>query len=248
MAARLLWLVVWTVAWLILWQVQPVQACGLRVVTEDLPPYQVVQQQKVVAGSAYLQVEAILQAAGLPCRTEVLPWARAFDLARTQPNTLVYSIARLPARENLFIWLAPLINAEYRYYSADSTVIEQIQQGKLPTEFTAVAVAGSMMDSTLQQLGFVPDQNLILVKDVNAQWKILQMNRAQLTLAFEPDFQALSDGKVRQTQFYASRQIVRQIQLYLAAHPHTDPQLLQQLKTAVEQLAQQGLPVNTPVQ
>jgi len=248
MAARLLWLVVWTVAWLILWQVQPVQACGLRVVTEDLPPYQVVQQQKVVAGSAYLQVEAILQAAGLPCRTEVLPWARAFDLARTQPNTLVYSIARLPARENLFIWLAPLINAEYRYYSADSTVIEQIQQGKLPTEFTAVAVAGSMMDSTLQQLGFVPDQNLILVKDVNAQWKILQMNRAQLTLAFEPDFQALSDAKVRQTQFYASRQIVRQIQLYLAAHPQTDPQLLQQLTTAVEQLVQQGVPVNAPVQ
>lgn len=224
------------------------QACGLRVVTEDLPPYQVVHEDKVVAGSAYLQVQAILQAAGLPCRTEVLPWARAFDLARTQPNTLVYSLARLPARENLFIWLAPLINADYRYYSASSAVIEQIQQGKLPTEFTAVAVAGSMMDSTLQQLGFIPDQNLILVKDVNAQWKILQLNRAQLTLAFEPDFQALSDAKVRQTQFYASRQIVRQIQLYLAAHPQTDPLLLQQLKAAVAQQAQQGLPVNAPAQ
>jgi len=219
--------------------------CGLRVVTENLPPYQVVKEHEVVAGSAYLQVQAILQAAGLPCRTEVLPWARAFDLARTQPNTLVYSLARLPARENLFIWLAPLINADYRYYSASSAVIEQIQQGSLPTEFTAVAVAGSMMDSTLQQIGFIPDQNLILVKDVNAQWKILQMNRAQLTLAFEPDFQALSDAKVRQTQFYASRQIVRQIQLYLAAHPQTDPQLLRQLKAATAKLEAQSVPVNT---
>jgi polar amino acid transport system substrate-binding protein len=219
-------------------------ACGLRVLTEDLPPYQIVTGHKVVAGSAYLQVEAILQAAGVNCRTEVIPWARAYEVARSQPNTLIYSLARLPARENMFVWLAPLVNADYRYYSADRSVIEQIQQGTAPNEFTAVAVAGSMMDSTLQQFGFVPDQNLILVKDINAQWKILQMNRAQLTLAFEPDFRALADLKVRHTQFYASRQVVWQIQLYLAAHPQTDPQLLQQLRNSAAQQAKLALPVN----
>lgn len=224
------------------------EACGLRVLTEDLPPHQVVKNHQVVAGSAYLQVEAILRSAGLPCRTEVLPWARSFELARSQPNTLIYSLARLPAREHLFIWLAPLINADYRYFSADHTVIEQIQQGKSPQDFIAVAVAGSMMDSTLQQLGFVPDQNLILVKDVNAQWKMLQINRAQLTLAFEPDFQSLTDFKVRQTQFFASRQVVRQIQLYLAAHPQTDPMLLELLKTAAAQQALKGMPVNVSKQ
>lgn len=220
------------------------EACGLRVLTEDLPPYQVVQNHQVVAGSAYLQVEAILRSAGLPCRTEVLPWARSYELARSQPNTLIYSLARLPAREHLFIWLAPLIQADYRFFSADNKVIEQIQQGKSPLDFIAVAVAGSMMDSTLQQFGFVPDQNLIHVKDVNAQWKMLQINRAQLTLAFEPDFKALADLKVRQTQFFASRLVLLQIQLYLAAHPQTDQVLLEQLKIAVEQQALQSLPVN----
>ncbi|RVU42043.1 hypothetical protein EOE67_02330 [Rheinheimera riviphila] len=222
----------------------PSAACGLRVLTEDLPPYQVVKNHQVVAGSAYLQVEAILRSAGLPCRTEVLPWARSFELARSQPNTLIYSLARLPAREHLFVWLAPLIQADYRFFSADHKVIEQIQQGQSPLDFIAVAVAGSMMDSALQQLGFVPEQNLIHVKDVNAQWKMLQIQRAQLTLAFEPDFKALADLKVRQTQFFASRQVVQKIQLYLAAHPQTDPVLLEQLRTAVEQQASQGLPVN----
>ena len=239
----------WMYSWLWLGLLAlPVQACGLRVLTEDLPPYQVVQQHQVVAGSAYLQVEAILRSAGLPCRTEVLPWARSFELARSQPNTLIYSLARLPAREQLFIWLAPLINADYRFFSADNRVIEQIQQGKSPLEFVAVAVAGSMMDSTLQQLGFIPDQNLIQVKDVNAQWKMLQIQRAQLTLAFEPDFKALFDPQVRQTQFFASRQVVRQIQLYLAANPQTDPVLLEQLKAAVALQASKGLPVNVTEQ
>ncbi len=221
------------------------KACGLRLLTEDLPPYQIVEHNEVVAGLAFLQVEAILKAAGLPCQTEVLPWARAFDIARSQPNTLIYSLARLPAREGLFVWLMPLINADYRYYSADREVIEQIQQGKLPTDFVAVAVAGSMMDTTLQQLGFVPDHNLIQVKDVNAQWKMLQINRAQLTLAFEPDFKALADAKVRTTQFYASRHVVRQIQLYLAAHPKTDPALLDVLNDAIAQQQLLGMPVNT---
>ena len=233
--------------WQLCWQLLPAQACGLKVLTEDLPPYQVVREQQVVAGSAYLQVDAILRGAGLPCRTEVLPWARAFELARTEPNTLIYSIARLPAREHLFIWLAPLINADYRYYSADSAVIEQIQQGKSPQDFVAVAVAGSMIDSTLQQIGFVPDQNLIQVKDINAQWKMLRIRRAQLTLAFAPDFKALADPKVGQTQFYASRQVVRQIQLYLAAHPQTDPALTNQLKAAIEKQAVMSVPVNPAV-
>ena len=58
------------------------------------------------------------------------------------------------------------------------------------------------------------------------------------------DFQALADAKVRQTQFFASRQVVQQIPLYLAAHPQTDPVLLEQLRTAVAQQAVQSLPVN----
>ncbi len=218
------------------WQI-PAQACGLRVLTEDLPPYQLVKDQQVVAGLAYTQVQAILQQAGLPCRTEVMPWARAFDIAREQPNILIYSLARLPPRESSFIWLAPLVQAQYRYYSARADVIAALQQGTAAQDFIAVAVAGSMMDSTLQQLGFVPDQNLILVKDINAQWKMLQINRAQLTLAFEPDFSALADPQVRQTLFYPSEQVVLNIPLYLAASRQTDRLLLQQLQQAVQALA-----------
>jgi hypothetical protein len=75
------------------------------------------------------------------------------------------------------------------------------------------------------------------VKDINAQWKILQIKPAHLRQAFEPVFRALADPKVDQTQFYASRHVKRQIQFYLAAHPQTDPVLLNQFKTAVKKQA-----------
>ena len=233
--AAVKWMLVllWGLGW-------PALACGLRVLTEDLPPYQVVKADQVVGGIAYLQVQAILRQAGLQCKSEVQPWARAFDIARAQPNVLIYSLARLPAREADFVWLTPLMRLDYRFYSATREVIQQLSQGKAPQEFVAVAVAGSMMDTLLQQLGFVPEQNLILVKDINAQWKILQLQRAQLTLAFEPDFAALADPQVRQTRFYPSERVVHQIDLYLAASQQTDPLLLQQLQQAIRALQAQG--------
>jgi polar amino acid transport system substrate-binding protein len=210
-------------------------ACPLRVLTEELPPYQVVKNQQVVGGFAFLQVQSILRQAGWSCRTEVLPWASALALAQ-QPNVLIFSMARLPPREPLYHWLTPLLRADYHFYSAQRQVVQQLSQGVAPQQYMAVAVAGSMMDQRLQQLGFVPAKNLLQVRDVNEQWKMLQQNRAQLTLAFEPDFAALADPQVRQTRFYRSAQSMLQIELYLAASLQTDPVLLTRLRQAIAAL------------
>lgn len=210
-------------------------ACPLRVLTEELPPYQVVKNQQVIGGFAFLQVQSILRQAGLACRTEVMPWANAVELAQ-QPNVLIFSMARLPPRESLYHWLTPLLRADYRFYSAQRQVVQQLSQGVAPQQFVAVAVADSMMDQRLQQLGFQPGKNLLQARDVNEQWQLLQQHRAQLTLAFEPDFAALADPQVRQTRFYRSAQSVLHIDLYLAASLQTDPLLLQRLRSAISAL------------
>lgn len=59
---------------------------------------------------------------------------------------------------------------------------------------------------------------------------------AQLTLAFGPDFAALSDPQVRHTRFYRSAQSMMHIDLYLAASFQTDPLLLQRLRSAISAL------------
>ena len=220
------------------------QACPLRVITEELPPYQVVKNQQVVGGFAFLQVQSILRQAGWSCRTEVMPWAAAVEIAQQQSNVLIFSMARLAPREALYHWLTPLLRAEYRFYSAQRPVVQQLSQGVAPQQFVAVAVAGSMMDQRLQQLGFQPGKNLLQARDVNEQWQMLQQHRAQLTLAFEPDFAALADPLVRQTRFYRSAQSVLHIDLYLAASLHTDPELLQRIRRAIAAL-QRAAPVGS---
>lgn len=75
------------------------------VVTEYLPPLQDVDEQGRVIGNMTAVVKAILDAAELKAEIVVLPWARAEHMAKTRPNTLIYSISRTQQREDLFYWV-----------------------------------------------------------------------------------------------------------------------------------------------
>jgi len=42
---------------------------------------------------------------------DMLPWARAYELIRLQPGTMLFSMARTPDRESLFRWAGPILKA-----------------------------------------------------------------------------------------------------------------------------------------
>jgi len=42
---------------------------------------------------------------------DILPWARAYEIALIQPGTMLFSMARTPEREPLFRWAGPILNA-----------------------------------------------------------------------------------------------------------------------------------------
>lgn len=80
----------------------------LRVVTEHFPPFQVTSADGVLRGSAVDVVTNLLNPREFKYKIEVLPWARALVMAKSQPNTLIFSIARTPAREGQFHWIMPV--------------------------------------------------------------------------------------------------------------------------------------------
>eukprot|EP00828_Plagiopyla_frontata_P029713 TRINITY_DN38511_c0_g1_i1.p4 TRINITY_DN38511_c0_g1~~TRINITY_DN38511_c0_g1_i1.p4 ORF type:complete len:132 (-),score=43.09 TRINITY_DN38511_c0_g1_i1:62-457(-) len=85
-------------------QTCPAQSADLRVVTEDWPPYNYSEHGKVT-GVVTEVVLAALDRSDLDYTVEVLPWARAYKLARTEPNVMIYSILKLDSRAPLFKWL-----------------------------------------------------------------------------------------------------------------------------------------------
>lgn len=50
----------------------------------------------------------IFRRAGVGFSITLLPWARAYETARTQPGHCVFTTARIPPREALFAWIGPI--------------------------------------------------------------------------------------------------------------------------------------------
>lgn len=78
----------------------------INVVTEDLYPFNYCENGDI-KGSATLKVKKTLDELDLSdTEINVLPWARAYNIALSEPNVLIYSMLRVDKRENLFKWVA----------------------------------------------------------------------------------------------------------------------------------------------
>jgi polar amino acid transport system substrate-binding protein len=89
---------------------------ALRIVTEELPPYNMTQDGQVTGMSTEV-VQAILKEIGIEASIQPMPWARAYELALNESNVLIYSIARTPAREDLFHWVGAIAPTQWYIYS-----------------------------------------------------------------------------------------------------------------------------------
>lgn len=89
---------------------------ALRIVTEELPPYNMTQNGRVTGMSTEV-VQAVLKEVGVEASIRPMPWARAYELALNESNVLIYSIARTPAREALFQWVGAIAPTQWYLYS-----------------------------------------------------------------------------------------------------------------------------------
>lgn len=82
----------------------------LKIYTEEYPPYNFMKNGDV-SGLSTDVVKEILSRLNIGLSGKdisLVPWARAYNETLKTPNTMLYSIARIPERENLFKWVCPI--------------------------------------------------------------------------------------------------------------------------------------------
>jgi polar amino acid transport system substrate-binding protein len=95
---------------------------ALRVVTEELPPFNMTQHGRITGLSTEV-VQAVMKEAGMHGKIQSMPWARAYDTALHGDNVLIYSITRTPQREKLFKWVGVIAPTNwYLYARADRNI------------------------------------------------------------------------------------------------------------------------------
>ncbi|WP_281561103.1 transporter substrate-binding domain-containing protein [Thalassomonas sp. RHCl1] len=214
---------------------------SLRVVTEHLPPYQIVSNKRLVAGSSYLLMQEVLKRAGYSVQIEALPWARAYQTALTDKNVVIFSMTRSRERESLFYWIGELRALNYSFYSLRASTGIRVHAIEQALHYTVVAARNSVEADILQQQGFKQGKNLILTTGHVEAWQVLLKGRADIIYANEliADSIHLSLGE-QVTPFVKQPFAGIRAALYVAASKTSDIEIISRLSLALQSVKQDG--------
>ncbi|MDP4536148.1 ABC transporter substrate-binding protein [Alkalimonas collagenimarina] len=189
----------------------------LLFLTEHSPPGQYLDQSGQVAGVTVELIQQLKQRVGQSGSIELLPWARAFEIANTHPSIALFETARTTEREKLFQWVGPLKYVQTSLYGRADRFEHHDKNVRLNPNLIACEYRSSLHVSRLQQYGFEEGRNLVLTLSHGDCFQMLILERVDLIV--------LHDAAVteRQQQLQASNQTdlvklqpIREVELYLA--------------------------------
>ncbi|MDJ0856626.1 MAG: transporter substrate-binding domain-containing protein [Desulfobacterales bacterium] len=92
------------------------QAREMKVLTEELPPYNFTKAGKIT-GSSTEVVREILRRLDHPQNIQVASWARSYKRLQNEPYVALFTTTRTPEREDQFHWVGPLLEAYLGFYA-----------------------------------------------------------------------------------------------------------------------------------
>lgn len=133
----------------------------LTVVTEEWPPYNFLNSEGVIDGSATKKVKAILADANIDYHMELLAWNRAYKKTRDNKNVLLYSIYRSEKRLKDFNWICPLIQTSaVNFYTLASRTDMKITKVEDAKKYVLGVIGSGWTYDHLVHNGFSRDKNL----------------------------------------------------------------------------------------
>lgn len=208
----------------------------LTLVTEDFAPYSYLDHGKV-SGYATEVLASALVHAGIDYSVQIYPWARAFQMARTQPNVLIYSIVRTPEREAQFHWIAQLAPRSVYLYQLKSRRDIKVRTVDDLRRYRIGANRGDVVEEQLHHLGLTAD----LVSQDEASLRKLVVGRIDLMVASERMLQGLCQRiQVRCAQLERVMPMPGLGDYYVAASLGTPPATVQAVRGALDKLKSSG--------
>jgi len=94
-------------------------AFALTIATEDSPPSTIVKGD-ALSGVSVEIVREIQKRIGDTTHIDVFPWARAYSMATTTPDFILFATTRTPERESLFRWIGPIFSIKWGFFAMRS--------------------------------------------------------------------------------------------------------------------------------
>lgn len=214
-------------------------ATDLLIVTEELPPYNY-QEDGIAKGLSTEVVEAVLAETGIEAEIAFLPWARSYLMAQNRKNTLIFSMARIPEREDLFEWVGivcPITTSFFKKAGNDAVEVHSLEDAK---KYAIGVTLENVNYLYLESKGF---PNLELESQDLLNMRKLAHGRIDLVPFDEASFfyQVRKDG-MDPAQFEAIYRVEDLSKyLYMAFSKTSDPELVERFRVALRTIQDNGV-------
>ncbi len=218
-----------------------IQASDLIIVTEDLPPLQFHNDNQPASGAMVDIINLMLKEAQLTADIKFYPWARSYNIAQKQKNTLIFSMFRDKSRESQFQWIGKIFTLESFLVALKSRKDIKINALDDAKKYLVGSIRDDLAEVYLKQHGFKEKQNLYLNSAYPALWKMFFNGRTDIaftnsTWAYEIRQSGLDPEQIK--VLYQIPDITSD--LYIAASLNTDKTIVVKLQKALATIKADG--------
>jgi polar amino acid transport system substrate-binding protein len=209
----------------------------LKAVTvEDNYPYNF-KSNGVIQGMGFDVATALADRTGYQLAAEAIPWSRALQTAQAQPAVLIFSIVRIPERENLFYWIGPFSTTEVWLYKFKSHTAVQIQNLGDVKNYLVGDTRDNATLPLLKQLGIRVDT---APSDLSScrKFKIGRVDLVPIDSNAVQAFMASCDIGIDEVEKVI--QLRKDSSLYIALGRNTDPELVNRLGREFDSMKKDG--------
>lgn len=212
----------------------PSKAQDIQLVTENLAPYNYRDNDKLKGISAEIVLEILKHIPNKSASIKTYPFKRAMAMAKSKPNTLIFSIIRTKEREEDFVWigtLAPITAALFRLAKREDVHIQNLNDLK---NFQISDIQGSAIWEYLKGHGIKTHE----VPTTRQNIKLLKLGRIDLVGSAELNFYHVArEMGYPDTDFelaYVFQNLTKD--LWLAMNVDSDREVIKQFKQSMKRV------------
>jgi polar amino acid transport system substrate-binding protein len=208
-------------------------AVPLSITTEHSPPSSMLGADGVT-GRETDKIRELMARTGTAYKIDLLPWKRAYLMARDNRQTCVYSTSRTPEREALFKWVGPTDEAEWQFWGrADHAFpLKTIDDARTLRIGTYI---GDARDDYLRSRGFhVEPVSNDLVNPQKLLLKRIDLWAVGVRTGTVSQLRARWEDKV------VPLLVFNHVKVYLACNPSVPDELIDRLNAAVAEMRRDG--------
>ncbi|WP_448564446.1 substrate-binding periplasmic protein [Thalassotalea ganghwensis] len=211
----------------------------LTIVTEHLPPYQIVDEKGGISGFATELIEILMSETKIPYQHDAYSWTRSYNLAKTRKNTCIYSIARIPSREMLFRWVGSLTETHaviYAHSKNEDIKVNSITDAK---NYVIAVIKDDVTHLALKERGFSEGKNLYVLDNTKSLISLL-VNKDEIDLIVADDITLPYRAEIAKVDLNLIKRMIEidglSLNFFLACNPETDENIIETLSFHLKKL------------